>query len=37
MQSILNSKSNITKWGYFWIGKYVVLDWKKFNFGLDFP
>ena len=25
MQSILNSKNNITKWDYFWIGLDVLL------------
>ena len=35
MQNILNSKNNITKWGYFWIGQDVVLDWNKFE--RDFP
>ena len=26
MQYILNSKNNITKWRYFWIGRDVVLE-----------
>ena len=32
---MLNSKNNITKWGYFWIGQDVVFDWNKFE--TDFP
>ena len=31
MQNIWNSKNNITKRAFFWIGQDVVLDWNRFK------